>query len=129
MNRLKRIKRDDFKVVFAEDWEPVYLEGNAMPKFGRSIPDGVRYCIIASGGCEARVPYRCAQLHDPRLVGGIDIWRNAFDDPVAYNKDWYAVLASESDPDVFFIDGPQKDGEHWSDEIPKRYEGAKIVVL
>lgn len=61
------------------------------------------------------------------MKGGIDVWRDAPDDPVAYNKDWYAVLASAAEPEIMFVDGPHKDGEHWSDEIPPRYVDIKVI--
>ncbi len=127
MKRLKAIRRSDFEVVLAEDWRPVVLEGNARPEFTRRIPQA---CIIASGQDLATAPpYRCPQLPDARLVGGIDAWRSVTDDPVPFNKDWYAVVASPSDPDYVFAVGPQRDLEHWSSEIPSRYDRIKVVIL
>ncbi len=43
-----------------------------------------------------------------------------------YSKDWYAILASPSTPELLYAAGPQKDSEHWSPDIPDRYHGVKI---
>lgn len=129
MNRLKTMPRSDFEVVLAENWRPVILEGDAMPEFTRRIPREIRCCIIASGQYQASVPYPCSQLPDAHLVGGIDAWRYADDDPQPYNKDWYAILASPSTPELLYAAGPQKDSEHWSPDIPERYQGIKIIKL
>ena len=127
MRRLKKIHRSEFEVVFAEDWEPVTLEGEAIPSFARGFPGTLRCTFIASGEAQAEVPYPSRRLPDARLVGGIDVWREAPDDPVSYNKDWYAVLSSVADPDALYLDGQQKDSEHWLDRIPSRYAKVKVI--
>lgn len=127
MRRLKKIQKSEFEVVFAAEWKPVTLEGDAIPSFARNFPGTLRCTFIASGEVQAAAHYPTPLLPDARLVGGIDVWREAPDDPVPYNKDWYAVLESDTDKGSLFLDGPQKDSEHWHDKIPSRYIGARVV--
>ncbi|HVS64392.1 MAG TPA: hypothetical protein VMT85_12920 [Thermoanaerobaculia bacterium] len=127
MSRPKKIRRSEFEAVFVEDWEPVTLQDDAIPSFARRLAGEVSCTFIASGQTLASVPYVLRGVPDATLVGGIDVWRDSPDDPVAYNKDWYAVLASETDPEVLFVDGPQRDAEHWRDAIPSRYADAKVI--
>lgn len=126
MPKRKYISTKDFNVVFAEDWEPVVLEGEAVPDFARTIPDTIRCCIIASGEYSTARLYSSRLVPSGYLVGGMDIYRHAPDDPVPLNKDWYAIVSS-ADPDVLVVDGPYKDNEHWLSEIPSRYQGAKVI--
>ncbi len=127
MKRLKKIRRSEFEAVFVEDWEPVYLEGEAMPGFARGIPGAVRCCVIASGQDLASVRYPCPQLPGARIVGGIDVWRHSPDDPEPFNKDWYRVLESPETPDTLYVEGPHKDSEHHHPRIPERYSGVKVI--
>lgn len=126
MARRKNIKTNDFRAVFAEDWEPVVLEGEAMPEFARAILEAKRCCIIASGQDLATQSYSSRLVPSGRLVGGIDIYRHDPRDREPLNKDWYAVVAT-GDPDELAVDGPYRDEEHWLREVPSRYEGAKII--
>lgn len=126
MAKLKNIKSGDFTTVFAEDWEPVVLEDEAVPEFLRSIPAAKRCCIIASGQDKATQPYSSRLVPSGRLVGGIDVYRHDPRDREPLNKDWYAVVAT-GDPDMLAVDGPHRDEEHWLRSVPSRYQGAKIV--
>jgi hypothetical protein len=126
MPKRKYIHTKDFNIVFAEDWKPVVLKGEAMPAFARAIPDAIRCCIIASGQYINTRPYSSRLVSSGYLVGGMDIYRHAPDDPVPLNKDWYAIVSSD-DPDVLVVDGPYKDNEHWLSNIPSRYQGAKVI--
>lgn len=127
MPKRKYIKTKDFKAVFAEDWAPVVLEGEAMPGFARAIPGAKRCCIIASGQDLATQPYSSRLVPSGQLVGGIDIYRHDPRDREPLNKEWYAVVAT-GDPNELVVDGPYRDSEHWLPEVPSRYEGAKIVT-
>lgn len=127
MSRRKKIRRAEFEAVFLEDWEPVTLQGDAIPSFARRLAGEVACTFIASGQTLASTPYALPGVPGATLVGGIDVWRDSPDDPVAFNKDWYAVLASEADPEVLFVDGPQRDSEHWRNAIPSRYQGIKLI--
>jgi hypothetical protein len=59
------------------------------------------------------------------LIGGIDIWRKAPDDPVPLNKDWYAVVEVNGEP-KYLVDGPFKDDENWSHSLPERLKSVEI---
>lgn len=120
MKRRKTIPTTEFEEVFQRCWEPVVLVGDAVPQFAENIP---ACCIIASG---ERISDGFDKSGAGRLVGGIDVYRDAPDDPVALNKDWYAIISTD-DTRTLGIDGPKKDKEHWLDEIPARYAGAEIV--
>lgn len=127
MQRPKLIRRKDFEAVLAENYRPIVLEGDARPEFARGIPQAR---IIGSGEeLFMAPPYPNPRIRGARLIGGIDVWREVTDDPVPWNKDWYAVVESPSDPEYLYAIGPQKDHEHWSKEIPARYQGIKVVVL
>jgi hypothetical protein len=123
VGRIKTIMVGEFEEAFRRSWEPVVLMGDALPSFTKSIP---ARCIIVSGEISSRELYRLHRTSG-RLVGGIDVYRDSPDDPVALNKDWYAVVASSDDPAILLVDGPLKDSEHWLDEIPQRYACAEIV--
>ena len=125
--RLKTMLKTEFDTVFERQWRPVILEGEAQPSFLRAIPEPIRCGIIASGQYLTRVYEAADFIGGSNIVGGIDVYRHSPDDPVALNKDWYAVLPSTEDPTVLLIDGPHKDHEHWIDEIPRRYAGAEVI--
>ncbi len=61
------------------------------------------------------------------LVGGIDVYRNAYDDPVRLNKDWYAIIQEQGSDAMFLVAGAIKDHEHWLDEISDRLKNAEIL--
>jgi hypothetical protein len=63
------------------------------------------------------------------LIGGIDVYRNSPDDPVALNKDWYAVVTIADTDSMLLVRGPVHDSEHWLNEIPERLKGASIVSV
>ena len=70
---------------------------------------------------------RLFQRAASQLVGGIDVYRHSPDDPLPFNKDWYAVVTHPDDPIMLLVDGPQKDAEHWLESIAERYEGLEIL--
>lgn len=127
MKRVKKIPRAEFECIFEQNWKPMVLEGEALPNFARGIPEATRHCFIASGEIRGDGPYSSDLIIGGRLVGGIDIYRHSPDDPVKFNKDWYAVVACDDSCAVLFVDGPRKDTEHWLNEIPERYSGAEII--
>jgi hypothetical protein len=93
------------------------------------IPDSVLHSIYASGGPFPGLPYTDSDLSAARLVGGIDVYRNAPDDPVAFNKDWYAVLALSDTDSMLFVRGPIYDTDHWLDQIPDRLENVEVLAV
>lgn len=127
MKRVKMISMEQFKEVMDRNWVPVELVGDALPDFAAGIPAERLHSFLASGQYQCSVAYKSTMIPSGHLIGGIDVYRNAPDDPVALNKDWYAVVSSDQDDTMFLVDGPIKDDEHWIDEIPKRYAGVKIV--
>ena len=123
--RIKKLRRVDFKPVMDCDWEPVRLTDESLPDFCRAIPRETAYMFLASGQHSADEIYRRGSVAG-RRVGGFDVYRYSPDDPCALNKDWYAVVDPD-DGDFLWVDGPQKDREHWLNEIPERYDGVRIL--
>ena len=124
MPRRKTIRTSDFLPVFAEEWRPVILEGDAMPPFARSVPEALLCCTIASGQDSIATPSRL--VRSGYRVGGVEIYRHSPDDPVPLNMDRYTIVTT-GDPETLAVDGPFKDGEHWVTEIPARYQGIKVI--
>ena len=129
MSKINLIQASEFRPVFEHSWRPVMLQGEAIPPLLRNLPEDIGWGIIASGEIMATEPYSSRRIRQGRLVGGIDVYRHSPDDPVAFNKDWYAVVASDAHPETLFVEGPWKNGEHWLDEIPARYSGVKVILL
>lgn len=115
--RPKAMPRIEFSDVQDRDWTPVELVGDAVPRFLSGIPRNVAHRFLASGH------HDCST--EGTLVGGIDVYRHAPDDPVALNKDWYAVRASGDAR--LRVEGPFKDAEHWLDEVPERYRHIEVL--
>ena len=84
--RPKAMPRIEFSDVQDRDWRPVELVGDAVPRFLSGIPRNVAYRFLASGHHN--------YWTEGELVGGIDVYRHAPDDPVALNKVWHTVRAS-----------------------------------
>ena len=127
VKRVKKISKKQFEEVIRRNWVPVRLVGDALPDFARGIPKQVLHTFLASGQYKYEAPYKSAMIPSGNLIGGMDVYRNAPDDPVALNKDWYAVVSSDQDETMFLVEGPIKDDEHWIDDIPKRYAGVQVV--
>jgi hypothetical protein len=115
--RSKAMPRIEFSDVQDRDWTPVELVGNAVPRFLSGIPRNVAYRFLASGQHNYST--------EGALVGGIDVYRHAPDDPVALNKDWYAVRANGDA--TLRIEGPFRDTEHWLDKVPERYDCIEVL--
>lgn len=129
MARIKKISRALFEVVMDRHWTPVELVEDALPEFAKAVPSEVRFRVLASGEYNAAVVrnYTSKLIPAGELVGGVDVYRNAPDDPVALNKDWYAVVRSPHDPTMLLVDGPIRDDEHWLHELPGRYQGVEVL--
>ena len=117
--RVKRMPRDDVIEVQMRNWTPVELTGNAIPRFLSRLPVETVFRFLASGQHSA--------ADYGSLVGGIDVYRHAPDDPVNLNKDSYAVRAV--DDSTLHVQGPFKDDEHWIDAVPQRYAGAEVLGI
>lgn len=111
-SRIKQLPFVEFEPVLRHNWEPRWLEGDAIPRclFKKGVPLGYYICGSGTG---------TINYQPGTLIGGIDVYRLSLDDPVPWNKDWYGVW-TEDDPSVLRIEGPQKDAEHWLHDIPLR---------
>jgi hypothetical protein len=113
--KLKKMPLSEFQAVMTREWTPVKLVGDALPSWASGIPESVLATALASGTCNVDQSklYHSEQIPAGQLIGGFDIYGHAPDDPVPFNKDWYAVVKGPDDSTVLLIDGPQKDAEHW----------------
>ena len=126
--KLKLMATAEFEAVMERNWTPVRLVGDALPAWMENIPESVLAETLASGVCPmSSKPYYGEQIPSGDLIGGMDIYRHAPDDPVPFNKDWYAVVKHPADPTLLLVDGPQKDAEHWLESIEERCKGLEIL--
>jgi hypothetical protein len=127
--RAKKMPEAEFKEVMKREWAPVQLIDGAIPEWMAGIPEDLIDKVMASGTNMPDLSYSTQTVPSGQLIGGIDVYRNAPDDPVDLNKDWYAVVKNTETDAMLLIDGPFKDDEHWLDEIPKRLKGVEILAL
>jgi hypothetical protein len=127
--RIKKMPKEQFVEVMKRDWAPVKLESGAIPDWMNGIPHSVLNSVYASGGPFPGLPYPDSNIPSARLLGGIDVYRNAPGDPVDYNKDWYAVLAVSGADSMLLIRGPIFDADHWLDQIPDRLQNVEILAV
>lgn len=126
--KLKFMPAAEFEAVMKRNWVPVRLMGTALPAWMENIPESVMAETLASGnGSTLLQPYTSEQISSGLLIGGMDVYRHSPDDPVPFNKDWYAVVAHPDDPTMLLVDGPQKDAEHWLESIAERCAGLEIL--
>ncbi len=121
--------REQFIDIQNMNWHPVKLEGNAIPDFLNEIPEDVLHSVYASGTPIPGIPYSDSVILSGSLIGGIDVYRNAPEDPVELNKDWYGVITISDSDSMLLIRGPIADSDHWLDSIPDRLEGAIVVSV
>lgn len=125
--RLKKMPEAEFLEIMDRKWAPVELIGDALPTWMENIPRNVINCVYASGiDFPSDMPVE-NPLPSSDLVGGIDIYRNAPDDPVRLNKDWYSVIRDPESEKMLLVAGPYIDHEHWINDIPERLNGAEIL--
>jgi hypothetical protein len=127
--RIKKMPRDQFEHVMNLEWAPVKLEGGAIPGLLAGIPSGVLHSVYASGSPIPELFYSDHVMPSGFLIGGIDVYRNAPEDPVALNKDWYAVIAFAGSDSMLLVRGPIKDAEPWLDDIPERLKGVTVLAV
>jgi len=125
--RFKQLSRKQFQEVLKLDWKPVKLAGSAIPDFLKGSPEGLIHSVYASGTVISNRLYG-----EPFVlgnhIGGIEVYRNAPDDPMNFNKDIYAVFANTENDLKLMVLGPLKDKEHWINEIPARLDGVNILL-
>ena len=73
-----------------------------MPTWLRNIPSDTLHSVYASGGGGIPSNYSGGAISSGVLIGGIDVYRNAPDDPVELNKDWYPVFSIAEADTIFF---------------------------
>lgn len=126
--RFKQLSRSQFQEVLKLNWTPVKLTGSMVPDFLRSSPEGIIHSVYARGTMIAE-PLYGESLTLGNHIGGIEVYRNAPDDPVNFNKDVYAVFANTNDDLKLLVLGPiSKDKEHWINKIPDRLDGVDILL-
>lgn len=118
---------EQFREVLKRKWVPVKLVGDALPNFVKGIPEEILELVVASGSLADSFSNESERILSEQLIGGIDVYRKAPDDPVEYNKDWYSVVTDLNQDNMVLIKGPIKDHEHWLDEIPYRFEGIEVL--
>jgi len=127
--RLKRMPKGQFLEVMKLEWAPVQLSGRNIPDFLQGIPENTLHSVYASGTHLPGFAYSDESIPSGSLIGGIEVYRNAPSDPVELNKDWYAVVTSPNADSMLLVVGPNKDAEHWLNEIPKRLTGAAVWAV
>jgi hypothetical protein len=125
--RIKLMPRDQFDEVMRREWSPVKLEHDSIPSWLRGIPQDLLHAVYASGTASVGIPLIDHAVPSGVLMGGIDVYRTAPDDPYELNKDWYAVIAIPDSDGMLLIQGPISDSEHWLNEIPERLQGAEVL--
>ena len=125
--RFKQLSLKQFQEVLNLNWKPVKLTGGAIPDFLKGSPEGLIHSIYASGTMISNQQYG-QPLVLGNHIGGIEVYRNAPDDPMKLNKDVYAVFANTDDNLKLLVLGPIKDKEHWINEIPARLDGVDILL-
>lgn len=128
-NRIRKMPIEQFEDVMKNKWIPVKLEDGSIPSFLENIPKDRLNSIYASGDSIPGIVYCDKIIPSGDLIGGIDVYRNASDDPVNLNKDWYAVISMPNDKTRLLIRGPIKDHEHWINDIPDRLKGVKVLAV
>jgi hypothetical protein len=129
--KIKRMPLHEFKDVLGRNGTPVRLVGDAIPEWARGIPESLLVCVCASGVVDMpeNADYTSKLIRAGKLTGGIDVYRYSPDDPVDFNKDWYAVVRGDDDAQILLVDGPIKDGEHWLNSISERLRDIEILGL
>ena len=127
--KIKLMPAVQFEAIMKGNWTPVKLVGDALPSWMNGIPEPMMAATLASGVCPMGATdfYKSQTIPSGILIGGIDVYRHAPDDPVPFNKDWYAVVIHPDDPTMLLVDGLQKDAEHWLESISERCKGLEIL--
>ena len=125
--RNKKMPLTQYEHVLDRKWTPVQLLGKSRIEWMKNIPSHLVDSVYASGSCTSTMNYTGDYpLPSGDIIGGMDVYRTAKDDPVELNKDWYAVIVDKENDNMLLVCGPIKDDEHWIDEIPERLKGATI---
>jgi len=121
--RTKKVTNEEYDAIVkaAEPWTILGVEKDSLPQCIQGYPPEKIHMIAASGSV---IPI---DTEYGKEVGGIDVFRNAEDDPVNFNKDHYViVLDSRTNEKRLF--GPIRDSEHWIDSIPSRFDDIEVII-
>jgi len=116
--RIKKISEEQFKEIQKRKWAPVVVLKNKIPELLKNIPNDIYEFALASGSLDPDYDYENDYSDGNKIVGGIDVFRNAPDDPVNYNKDHYTVLEHNTTDGMLLVKGPDKETGHWLDDLP-----------
>lgn len=126
--RFKKILKEQFSAIQKREWKPLNIS-NQIPDYLKNIPQETLNSIYASGTFSKTNAAGDEPLPSGNIIGGIDVYRNAPDDPVELNKDWYAVIEDPNNDSMYLIKGPIKNNEHWIDQIPTRLSTVEILCV
>jgi hypothetical protein len=120
---------DQFEDVMDRSWAPVKLEGEAIPDWLSGIPSTLIHSVYASGTRPPGLSYSDSTISSAELLGTIEVYRNAPDDPVDLNRDWYPIIRFSSSDTMLLVRGPISDSDHWLDSIPDSLSDAEILAV
>lgn len=127
--RYKQMSVAEFTAVAQGNWVPYNVTEAPRPEWTRNIPEERVSLILASGSwIPAQVVNDYGRTFS-EVIGGIDLYRSDEQDAAKgykYNKDHYIVMRHPTNDERLLIDGPNKDDEHWINELP---EDSEIEVL
>ena len=126
--RVKKMPSAESDRIGSFSWSPVELESDAIPDWLKNMPSDAMHSVYASGtSAGGGSDYSDVSIGTGQLIGGIDVYRNAPEDPYDLNKDRYAVVVPPDDSPWYLIPGPlKKEDDHWMNEIPERLQGAEV---
>ena len=127
--KLKIMPLDKYEEVFNLNWVPLELAKHDMPDWLKGLPETLLHRMMISGSFIDTYAYQSERIPSGSLIGGLDVYRNAPEDPVELNKDWYALVRNPQDENTILVDGPFIDAEHWLDAIPKRLENIEMFAV
>jgi hypothetical protein len=123
-----KMTKDEFSLVLAKNWAPIEIKNEAVPKFLSNIPKVKVISMFGSGSLSSHNP--CDDCNKDRgQIGGIDVYRVAeTEDGVKINKDWYAIFEDPNDSNTLYVIGPERDQEHWINDIPDRLKPKTMLA-
>jgi hypothetical protein len=106
-------------------WVRIEVRKNGLPECIAGIPKTKVHAVFASA---SSVP---ATDSSGRVAyAGLDVYRYAeIEDDVLYNKDHYTLVMDTATGSNFIVVGPEKDDEHWTNDLPALPNGLKVIKL
>ena len=79
---MKKMLRAESDRIGNFSWSPVKLESDAIPDWLQNMPRNVMHSVYASGtSAGGGSDYSDVSIGTGQLIGGIDVYRNAPEDP------------------------------------------------